>query len=126
MKKKQGDEPIVETKYYEDGSKESETTFVNGVENGEYKSWYRSGKLAWTGHYKNGLMDGVWREYDDFSGSLIGHEEYKNGELHGRLIGWDTRGARFEDKIYIEGKEIMDMFDKGAEEWLEEHRNLFD
>ena len=127
MKKEQEDEPIVEVKYYDDGSKKSETTFVNGVENGEYKSWYYGGKkLAWTGHYKNGLMDGEWREYDDYTGRLLGRETYKNGKLHGRLTGWDTRGTRIEDKLYLNGHMVKDMFDDDACEWLAALREIFE
>ena len=126
MKKKQKDEPIVVTRYYDDGSKESETTFVNGVENGEYKSWYYNGKLAWTGHYKNGLMDGDWREYDNYAGHLIGRDTYREGKLHGRSTSWDTHGTRFEDNMYLNGHMIKDMFDDDADEWLEEHREIFE
>jgi antitoxin component YwqK of YwqJK toxin-antitoxin module len=38
--------------------------YTNNILNGEYKEYYRTGKLKVAGKYVDGLKDGEWVEYD--------------------------------------------------------------
>lgn len=53
--------------YYSDGTKRSE--FPNGG-NGQVKRWYRNGNLAVLGEYKNGEITGTWVEFDSTGNEL--------------------------------------------------------
>lgn len=59
--------------YYSDGTLNEEFFFTDGVLDGEYKLWYEN-KIELSGRYREGLMDGEWREYD---GDLIKIEKYR-------------------------------------------------
>ena len=52
------------TALYPDGKKWSLNNFDKGVEDGEYKTWYRNGLLNISGHYKMGSATGEWSFYD--------------------------------------------------------------
>ena len=46
----------VETKYYDNGQKESETNYKNGKEEGLRISWHSNGQKQYEGHFKNGKV----------------------------------------------------------------------
>ena len=52
------------TAHYPDGKKWSLNNFDKGVEDGEYKTWYRNGVLNISGHYNLGSATGQWSFYD--------------------------------------------------------------
>ncbi|MBM71786.1 MAG: hypothetical protein CL847_03285 [Crocinitomicaceae bacterium] len=49
---------------YPDGKNWSLNNFDKGVENGEYKTWYKNGKLNIWGYYSSGSATGNWTFYD--------------------------------------------------------------
>lgn len=50
--------------YYPNGITWSETSFKNGIVDGETKTYYPNGKLRYSGNYEEGLKDGEWNWYD--------------------------------------------------------------
>ena len=50
--------------YYPSGVKWSLNNYVEGVENGEYKTWHPNGQLNISGHYSMGSSTGVWTFYN--------------------------------------------------------------
>lgn len=56
--------------YYQDGSKWSETTFADGVIQGETRSWFTNGNLRYEGSYDKGKRSGDWKLYDS-TGTLV-------------------------------------------------------
>ena len=53
------------TTWYDNGQKEAEETFKNGVSDGLFKSWYRdTGRQCNEGFYKDGVMIGSWDFWD--------------------------------------------------------------
>ncbi len=47
-----------------------EVYYKNGIENGNFKSYYRNGKLSAFGEYTNGVEAGIWYYFDE-AGHLI-------------------------------------------------------
>ena len=49
--------------WYNDGIKELEIPYKDGVPHGEFKRWTGFGDVAMIGYYKKGLRDGKWTSY---------------------------------------------------------------
>jgi antitoxin component YwqK of YwqJK toxin-antitoxin module len=52
------------TEYFENGKIKSEKTFLDTIRDGPYKIWYQNGEICSTGQYKNGELTGICVEYD--------------------------------------------------------------
>jgi antitoxin component YwqK of YwqJK toxin-antitoxin module len=57
------------------------TNYNNDSKHGEWKSFYRNGKLMGWGHYKEGLPDGRWTYYN-ILGAPVGEGAFQNGKGH--------------------------------------------
>jgi len=69
--------------YHPDGkSILSEENYVNGVLNGESKTYYLNGKTTEFSHFKNGKLHGNLKRYAD-NGILLDDLNYMNDKLHG-------------------------------------------
>ncbi len=68
------------TRYYENGKKNSEEEYVNGLKNGKSVEWYMSGEKTFEVNYVNDMPDGKWIIWDE-TGKKISSEEYKNGQI---------------------------------------------
>jgi antitoxin component YwqK of YwqJK toxin-antitoxin module len=84
--KKQGDGILragvlegLRTVYNPDGTTSYYEYYVNGIENGESKEYFRNGKLHQEGQYKNGKEDGLWKEWYS-TGQLKRQTEFKDGK----------------------------------------------
>lgn len=51
--------------YYENGSKWSESYYVDGVQDGHSLTFYPNGKVRYIGEYKQGERIGEWKFYDE-------------------------------------------------------------
>lgn len=60
--------------WYENGNKNSQGTYRDGLWQGEYKVWYPNGKLFYSGSYDKGERVGQWKFYDS-TGVLLRIEE---------------------------------------------------
>jgi len=65
--------------------------------------FYPSGKIQWTGTYKNGLEDGIWKYYHE-NGKLKSEQHYIRGKEHGTFSDYDTNGKLIKQSIYKSGK----------------------
>ncbi|MBO4738386.1 MAG: hypothetical protein J5606_02365 [Bacteroidales bacterium] len=63
------------TSWYENGLKNSEGTYKNGLLEGKYTVWYPNGVVFYKGHYTNGQKTGTWLFYDSL-GVQIKKETY--------------------------------------------------
>lgn len=50
--------------WYDTGKPWSETYFENGLKNGGTKTWYENGKLRYTGQFKDDVETGLWTYYN--------------------------------------------------------------
>lgn len=90
----------VKQTFNEKGKVIAEETYLNGVLNGPSKKWDSRGILH-EGTYKNGKMDGVWRE--SRPREFTAERTYRDGVLHGPC---NTRSPFFgnSDGHYFEGE----------------------
>lgn len=51
--------------WYNTGKPWSETYFENGVKNGPTKTWFENGKLRYEGQFTNDIKTGTWKYYDE-------------------------------------------------------------
>lgn len=93
--------------FHEDGKTiMSEENYTDGKLDGEYKTFYNSGKTTEIAYYKNGLLDSVYRKYS-IKGHLYQHFTYKNGKLNGKAVyysrktGTLTTKGTFKDDIRV-------------------------
>ena len=64
---------------YSFGQKGIETTYKNGKLDGVYKEFRANGSISKEMHYKDGQLDGLYKFYDDM-GNIILEYEYRNGK----------------------------------------------
>ena len=77
--------------YHENGKTiMSEENYNNGKLDGEYKTYYKSGKSTEVAHYKDGLLDSVYRKYS-IKGHLYQHFTYKEGKLNGKAVYYSRK-----------------------------------
>lgn len=53
------------TSYYENGMKQSESTYQNGVLHGRTASFYTNGQVRYIGYFQGGEKDGKWEFYTE-------------------------------------------------------------
>ena len=63
------------TSYFENGQKNSESNFKNGINNGYSMVWYPSGNVRYFGDYLNGSKTGTWTFYNE-KGEVVKTESY--------------------------------------------------
>ena len=63
------------TSYFENGKKNSESVFKNGVNNGYSMVWYPNGNVHYFGDYTDGKRSGKWTFYDE-SGVVVKTKSY--------------------------------------------------
>lgn len=65
-------------RYYDNGTKMSETYYSGGVKNGIAQFYHTNGKLKEAGLFNAGHKTGVWKYYNE-EGELLPTEEYRKG-----------------------------------------------
>lgn len=93
--------------FHEDGKTVmAEENYVDGKLDGDYKTFYLSGKPTEIAYYKDGLLDSTYRKYS-IKGHLYQHLTYKNGKLNGKAVYYNrktgiltTRG-QFKDDVRV-------------------------
>ena len=49
--------------YHDNGQLSQEGKYVNGKQEGEWKSFHDNGQLKWQGKYVNRKQEGEWKEF---------------------------------------------------------------
>ena len=70
---------------YKFGRAKKEVNYKNGVMDGVYKEFYNNGKLQRSINYTNGVMDGPMKYYNE-EGEVTLEYSYKNGEKVGEGV----------------------------------------
>jgi len=77
--------------YHEDGKTVmSEESYSAGKLDGEYKTYYKSGKPTEVAYYRNGLLDSIYKKYS-IKGYLYQHFTYKGGKLNGKAVYYNRK-----------------------------------
>ena len=61
--------------YYEDGTKWSESYYINGIRDGHSLSFFPNGQVRYIGEYRNDEKVGTWKFYNE-DGSLATEETF--------------------------------------------------
>ncbi|WP_233098781.1 toxin-antitoxin system YwqK family antitoxin [Aureibaculum flavum] len=84
--------------FHEDGKTiMSEENYVDGKLEGDYKTFYNTGKPTEVGYFKNGKLDSVYRKYS-IKGHLYQHFNYKNGLLNGKAVYYNRKTGELTTK----------------------------
>lgn len=93
--------------FHEDGKTVmSEENYTDGKLDGEYKTFYNTGKPTEIAFYRRGLLDSTYRKYS-IKGHLYQHFTYKEGKLNGpavyynRKTGIITTKGQFKDDVRV-------------------------
>ena len=89
--------------YHPNGKVAIEAPYKNGKLDGEFKSYYESGKPWQTIGYKNGVEEGASIDYYE-DGRQKKREIYKDGVLNGESEEWNERGLVWRRIPYVNGQ----------------------
>jgi antitoxin component YwqK of YwqJK toxin-antitoxin module len=100
------DKPVGEFKYYyKDGSLKAITVYSSSGDSAATKSFHKNGKTMAEGVYFKQQKVGKWLYYSDIDNALISEENYRNGQLHGKVITfYPESGKPAEILEYRQGK----------------------
>lgn len=103
----------------------SQTLYMDGKKNGEYKNWYMTGNLSDKGFYVNDKLHGEIKSWYA-SGELFNRCYYLNGMLHGEYTSWyQNRLIRYKE-VYLNGKRHGDCKDWYSTGKLSSHEIYMD
>jgi antitoxin component YwqK of YwqJK toxin-antitoxin module len=74
--------------YYPDGVTKEQGRYTGGLKTGEWRYFWKTGKLQVEGIYVRDKPHGEWRYYDE-DGHLIANGVYRNGQM------WDGKFVRY-------------------------------
>ena len=93
--------------FHEDGKTiMAEENYKDGKLDGDYKTFFNTGKPTEIAYYRNGLLDSTYLKYS-IKGHLYQQLTYKNGKLNGpavyysRLTGTLTTKGQFKDDVRV-------------------------
>lgn len=113
--------------WYENGLKQIEASYVNGVLDGEVASWFESGQQesqmyfkhnqvdglmrVWHAngqkeseiYYQQGMLNGISRRWND-KGQQVYVFSYKQGKQHGVTTFWHVSGHKALEEYYVDGR----------------------
>lgn len=113
---KRGTQNVGYWKYYFETSKilQSEGSYVNGKKNGEWKTYYPSGKLASHGLYINDKPSGEWLYFHE-GGGLSVQGVYVDGQREGNWSAYYPGGVKRSETKYNKGSgEFKEFYKSGA------------
>jgi len=84
-----------------------EENYKNGVLEGEYKAYYKNGKMNEFLNYENGLLHGNTKRYAD-NGVLLDDLNYKEGKLHGLANYYNIEGKLIYTGNYENDEKVGD------------------
>lgn len=85
--------------YFKNGKIEMIGQIEENLNQGEWKYFYKSGQLESEGNFSNDLPDGEWKWfYED--GNIKEQGTFVKGNREGRWILYDPEGKKTDEKIY--------------------------
>lgn len=91
--------------YNVSGGKMIQGTYRDGVQQGEWTTWYDNGQRSALDHYRDGLQDGrhtSW--YANGQKAIEGN--YRAGRREGVWTRWDPSGLFRKEQIYSDNKVV--------------------
>jgi len=87
--------------FYESGDVKREVDYKNGVKDGVEREWSRDGWVVYLCEYQLGLRHGGEMTCDPESGERSIYHEFKLGKLHGKSIIWNDDGTKYMETDYV-------------------------
>ena len=78
-------------------------SYAAGMLDGEFASFYASGRPHWQGRYVHGQRDGAWRGWHD-NGKLWVEATYASGQPAGPWLEYDYTGDKMFEGTYRNGR----------------------
>lgn len=116
--------PVEYKRYYDNGVLRDSIDIENDKKNGNLKSFYKDGKIATIGYFKNDERDKTWKFYDEETGLLSSIENYKNGMLEGRQFYYYPNGKLKLRSFYDRNKKFgtwISYFESGKPKIIARH-----
>ena len=94
-----------------------EENYLNGVLDGEFKSYYKTGVITEILHYKNGKLHGNSKRFAD-NGVLLDDLNYNNGKLEGLAKYYNINGELIYTGNYENDEKVgeWEYFENGKKE----------
>ena len=92
---------VYEKEYYEDGNLLKEGPIINNKRHGDWKTYYRSGKIWSEMTFYEGMLDDTIKGYYT-NGNLKYQGLYNNGQKTGVWLTYDEDGNLKENKVYMQ------------------------
>jgi len=89
--------------FFKNGKVRSSGRYANNLETGKWNYYYENGKTEQSGVYKQGKTDGLWQWYYA-EGSLKREEEFYEGKPEGIYVEYDTTGQTIVSGKYFDGQ----------------------
>ena len=99
---------IKHVRYYQNGEKMEEGSFLNDNRNGKWTYWHPNGNIWSIGYYKEGIRDGATEVYFK-SGKEQYTGYYTNGDASGKWTFWDGEGIKVKEVYYENGKKLKEV-----------------
>lgn len=91
--------------FYESGGLKAVSGYKYSKRDGYAALYYESGKIKYVGYFTNDVANGDGAMLnDDYSNSMAGYAQFKNGELHGFGLMYNDYGEVAEMGMYYEGE----------------------
>ena len=107
-------------KNYENGSLSQEHMFVDGMQHGFSRTYYKSGSREWVGNWRSSREHGLWMKYYE-DGSLMSKGKYFDGNIDGVVIDYYSNGQIKSEKRFTKGDlhgEAKGYYDDGLIEYV--------
>jgi len=88
-------------RWYDNGQKEYEATFVHGQKDGPVTRWHKNGQKWVEEHYVAGQRHGVRSIWND-KGMKAKEEHYLHGKPHGTWMSWNSKGKVRSRQVFDE------------------------
>jgi len=89
--------------WYENGLKNEEVNYKDGILDGKWTSWYENGQIKAEHNYKDGILDGKWTWWYE-NGQKRAEGNYKDGKDDGKLTYWHENGQLDFEGYYKDGE----------------------
>lgn len=101
---KMGTRQVGHWRFYspEDGTLQAEGDFENSKRNGNWVSYYPSGKISSEGKYENDVPVGKWEYYFE-DGKVSASGQYLGGQREGYWSAFNSTGEKENDVTYVNG-----------------------
>jgi len=91
--------------YHRNGQKKSEQNYIDGISNGMFTKWSKTGQKLFESKMKNEKWDGEFLTWY-LDGQIKTKLFYKDSQLDGAVNFWQDNGKKWIEAVFVNGKRI--------------------